>query len=46
MNSLFHAEESSFSTVKRVALVLAGVGLLFLALWAGIEMALRVASGR
>ena len=46
MNSLFRAEESSFGTAKRIAVVIAGVMLLSLALWAGIEMALRVASGR
>ena len=46
MNSLFHAEESSFATAKRIAVVVAGMGLLGLALWAGAVMALRVASGR
>jgi len=46
MNSLFHTEESSFATAKRIAVVVAGMGLLGLALWAGAVMALRVASGR
>jgi hypothetical protein len=46
MNSLFQAEESSFATAKRIAVVVAGMGLLGLALWAGVVMALRVASGR
>ena len=46
MNSLFHAEESSFRTAKRIGVVVAGLVILGLAMWAGIEMALRVASGR
>lgn len=46
MNSLFHTEESSFRTAKRIASVVAGLAILGLAMWAGIEMALRVASGR
>ena len=46
MNSLFHAEESSFRTAKRIAVVVAGLVILGLAMWAGMEMALRVASGR
>ena len=46
MNSLFHAEESSFSTAKMVAVVVAGVALLGLALCAGIVMAFWVASSR
>jgi hypothetical protein len=46
MNSLFHAEESSLTAAKRIAVVVAGMGLLGLALWAGAVMALRVASGR
>jgi hypothetical protein len=46
MNSLFQAEESSFATAKRIAVVLAGIGLLGLALWGGAVMVLRVASGR
>jgi len=46
MNTLFQAEESSFSTAKRIAVVVAGVVLLGLALWVGVVMALRLASGR
>ena len=46
MNSLFQAEESSFATAKRIAVVVAGMGLLGLALWAGAVMAWRVVSGR
>jgi len=46
MNSQFHAEESSLSTGKRIAVVVAGVVLLGLALCAGIVMAFWVASGR
>ena len=46
MNSLFHTEESPFRTAKRIAVVVAGLVILGLAMWAGIEMALRVASGR
>ena len=46
MNTLFQAEESSFDTVKRIVVVVAGLALLGLAVWAGIAMALRVAQGR
>jgi len=46
MNSLFQAEETSFRTAKRIGVVVAGLVILGLAMWAGIEMALRVASGR
>ena len=46
MNSPFHAGESSFSTAKLVAVVVAGAALLGLALCAGIVMAFRVASSR
>jgi hypothetical protein len=43
MNTLFQAEEPSLG--KRIAVVIAGVMLLCSALWVGIAMALRVASG-
>ena len=46
MNSLFQAEEPSFRTAKRIGVVVAGLVLLGLAMWVGIAMALRVASGR
>ena len=46
MTSLFQAEESSFRTAKRIAVVVAGMGLLGLALWVGVVMAWHVASGR
>ena len=43
MNSLFHADEPSVG--KRIAVVVVGVMLIGSALWVGIAMALRVASG-
>jgi hypothetical protein len=46
MNTLFQAEESSFRAAKRIAVVVAGMGLLGLALWIGVVMAWHVASGR
>jgi hypothetical protein len=46
MTSLFQAEESSFRTAKRIAVVVAGMGLLGLALWVGVVMVWRVATGR
>jgi hypothetical protein len=42
MNGLFHVEESSFGTGKRIAVVVAGVVLVGLALLAGVVMALLV----
>jgi len=46
MNTLFQAEESSFRTAKRIAVVVAGMGLLGLALWVGAVMVWHLASGR
>ena len=46
MNTLFQAEESSLSTSKKVALAIVVLGLLGLAVWGGVEMAWRLASGR
>ena len=46
MNTLFQAEESSFSTSKKVAIAVVGLALLGLAVWGGVEMAWRLASGR
>jgi hypothetical protein len=44
VNTLFQAEEASVG--NRIAVVVVGVMLLGTALWVGIAMALRVASGR
>ena len=44
MNTLFQVEEPSVR--KRIAIVVAGVLLLGLALWAGITMGLTLMSGR
>ena len=45
MNSLFQAEGSS-STGKKVAVTIAILAVFGLLLWAGLEMALRLISGR
>jgi hypothetical protein len=45
MNSLSHAEESSFGTGKRIAMVVVGMVLIGLALLAGVTMALLVGAG-
>jgi hypothetical protein len=45
MNSLFHVEESSFGTGKRIATVVVGMALISLALLAGVTMALLVGAG-
>jgi hypothetical protein len=45
VNTLFQAEESSLGRGRRIAVVIAGLVIIGLALWAGIAMALRVASG-
>jgi hypothetical protein len=44
MNTLFQADQPSIA--KRVAIVIAGVALLAGGVWAGVVMALRLASGR
>ena len=46
MNTLFQAETSSLSTSKKVAIVIVALALLGLAVWGGVEMAWRLASGR
>lgn len=46
MNTLFQAEESSLSTSKKVAIAIVSLALLGLAVWGGVEMAWRLASGR
>ena len=42
MNGLFHAEESSFGTGRRIAMVVVGMVLIGLALVAGVAIALLV----
>ena len=46
MNTLFQAEASSLSTSKKVAIAIVALALLGLAVWGGVEMAWRLASGR
>ena len=46
MNSLFQAEEASSSTGKKVAVTIAILAVSGLVLWAGLQMALRLISGR
>ena len=46
MNSLFQAEEASTSTGKKVAVTIAILAVSGLVLWAGLQMALRLISGR
>ena len=46
MNTLFHAEESSLSRSKKVAIAIAALAFLGLTVWGGVEMAWRLASGR
>jgi hypothetical protein len=46
MNSLFQAEEASSSTGKKVAVAIVILAVSGLVLWAGLEMALRLISGR
>jgi len=46
MTSLFQAEESSTNTGKKVAVAIAVLSVFGLVLWGGIEMALRLMSGR
>jgi hypothetical protein len=45
MNGLFHAEQSSLGTGKRIAVVVVGMVLVGLALLAGVVMALLVGAG-
>ena len=45
MNGLFHAEEASFGTGKRIAMVVVVMVLIGLALLAGVAMALLVGAG-
>ena len=46
MNSLFQAEDASTSTGKKVAVTIAILAVSGLVLWAGLQMALRLISGR
>ena len=46
MNSLFQAEEGSSNTGKKVAITIAIISVLGLVLWGGLQMALRLMSGR
>jgi hypothetical protein len=46
MNTLFQAEESSFTTAKKVAIAIVALALLGLAVWGVVEIAWRLASGR
>jgi hypothetical protein len=45
MNSLFHAAEASFGTGRRIAMVVVGMVLIGLALFAGVAIALLVGAG-
>jgi len=46
MNTLFQAEESSLSKSKKVAIAIVALAFLGFAVWGGVEMAWRLASGR
>jgi hypothetical protein len=46
MKTLFQARESSIITPKRIAAVIALLALGGLALWASLEMVLRLTSGQ
>lgn len=46
MNTLFQAEESSLSKSKKVAIAIVALAVLGFAVWGGVEMAWRLASGR
>lgn len=46
MNTLFQAEESSLSKGKKVAIAIVGLAVLGFAVWGGVAMAWRLASGR
>lgn len=46
MNTLFRAEESSFTTSKKVAIAIVALALFGLAVWGVVEVSWRLASGR
>ena len=46
MNTLFQADESSLSKSKKVAIAIVALAVLGFAVWGGVEMAWRLASGR
>lgn len=46
MNTLFQAEESSLSKGKKVAIAIVALAVFGFAVWGGVEMAWRLASGR
>ena len=46
MNTLFQAEESSLSKSKKVAIAIVALAVLGFAVWGGVAMAWRLASGR
>lgn len=46
MNSLFQAEQASLTTRKKVAIATVVLALFGLAVWGGVEIAWRLASGR
>jgi len=46
MKSLFQTQESSIITPKRVAVAIAILTICGVALWASLEMALRLTSGQ
>ena len=45
MNTLFQAERPT-SPIRKIAIAIVAFGLLGLGVWAGVEIALRLASGR
>lgn len=46
MNTLFRAEPSSSSTSKKIAIAIVAFAVLGFAVWGGVEVAWRLASGR
>lgn len=46
MNTLFQADESSLSKSKKVAIAIVSLAVLGFAVWGGVEIAWRLASGR
>ena len=46
MNTLFQAEEASLTRSKKVAVAIVALAVLGLAVWGGVEIAWRLASGR